>query len=62
MNKNKNKYCTPVVIEVRLDNEISLQLASTVSTTPPTFESIQSAQYSPSGIQASADPYQYEQW
>ena len=62
MNLHKKTYSSPEIEEIRLDNEISLQLASVgQSPTPPVNPGT-----SPSGAPRmetnESDPYQYENW
>ena len=58
----KRTYNTPAIEEIRLDNEISLQLAS--PTINQDYElKAPAAQGAPRGMDsAPEDPYQYESW
>ena len=57
----KRKYNAPEIKLVKLDNDISLQLASeTISSNPPTFEGENVS--SQTRDKVLSDPYQYEQW
>ena len=61
MKKVKKNYRSPDIEEIRLDNEISLQLASQSSTSPE--DPFNPAAGAPSSIsRQSEDPYQYESW
>lgn len=56
----KRTYITPALEEVRLDNEISLQLASTPPVNPR--ENPQGSQGAPRMETNESDPYQYDNW
>ena len=57
----KRTYNTPAIEEIRLDNEISLQLSS-----PTVNQDYELKATSPSGAPGmnapESDPYQYENW
>lgn len=57
----KKKYITPVVDEIRLDNDISLQLASTPPVNPRESASLQQSSYREINA-IESDPYLYENW
>lgn len=56
----KRKYTTPQVEEIRLDNEISLQLAS--PTIDQGLNKVRRRQNSGQGTEMNDDPYKYETW
>lgn len=56
----KRTYNTPAIEEIRLDNEISLQLASTPPVGPR--ENAPASQGAPRMDTNESDPYQYENW
>lgn len=56
----KRTYITPALEEVRLDNEISLQLASTPPVNPR--ENASGSQGAPRMETYESDPYQYDNW
>ena len=57
----KRTYNTPAIEEIRLDNEISLQLASTPPVNPR--ENAPAASQGVSRMDTpESDPYQYENW
>ena len=56
----KRTYITPALEEVRLDNEISLQLASTPPENPR--ENASGSQGVPYMETNESDPFQYENW
>ena len=54
----KRKYISPEIETIRLDNKISLQLASSNPTPGPELMRRQET----SSQQVDSDPYQYENW
>ena len=63
MNLHKKTYSSPAIEEIRLDNEISLQLASVgQSPTPPGNPGAPGSQGAPRMETNESDPYQYENW
>lgn len=55
----KKKYSAPSIEEIRLDNEISLQLASTPTVPGSSLELVKRQE---PGMTPDADPYQYDTW
>lgn len=59
----KRTYSTPAIEEIRLDNEISLQLSSGDPTVNTEFELKATSPSGAPGMNApESDPYQYENW
>lgn len=60
----KRKYINPSIEEVRLDNEISLQLASNPTEPGEGWTNPGGATPAPSAMKGAAesDPYQYDNW
>lgn len=63
MKKVKKNYRSPDIEEIRLDKDISLQLASQSSTSPNDPFNSAARSGAPSSISRQAeDPYQYDNW
>ena len=62
MNLHKKTYSSPEIEEIRLDNEISLQLASVGQSTTPPGNPTSARQGAPRMDTNESDPYQYENW
>lgn len=63
MNNSKKIYKKPVIAEIRLDNEISLQLTSQQGTSSP-YDPFNPPAGAPASriVRETEDPYQYENW
>ncbi len=62
MNLHKKTYSSPEIEEIRLDNEISLQLASVGQSATPPGNPTSATQGAPRMKTNESDPYQYENW
>ena len=62
MNLHKKTYSSPEIEEIRLDNEISLQLASVGQSATPPGNPASGSQGAPRMGTNESDPYQYENW
>ena len=62
MNLHKKTYSSPEIEEIRLDNEISLQLASVGQSATPPGNPTSARQGAPRMKTNESDPYQYENW